>query len=186
MSVNVLFVCLGNICRSPTAHGVFQHVVERHGLTRAINVDSAGTGDWHIGRAPDRRSMAAALQRGYDLSALRARQVSAEDFARFDYILAMDAQNLHDLQRMRPAHFRGELDLFLRYARRAEGSATAASSRCDDAALHVPDPYHGGAEGFERVLDLVEDAAEGLLRAIAQRHRLPLQPSNIRSPSGRG
>lgn len=160
MTVNVLFVCLGNICRSPTAHGVFQHLIDRHRLQHAIHIDSAGTGDWHIGRAPDKRSSAAALQRGYDLSVLRARQVSAQDFDRFDYILAMDAQNLKDLQQMRPAHFRGELDLFLRY-----GAGH----------LHeVPDPYYGGDDGFEHVLDLVEDAAQGLLRAIAQQHRLQL------------
>lgn len=160
MTVNVLFVCLGNICRSPTAHGVFHHLVERHGLQHAIHIDSAGTGDWHIGRAPDKRSSAAALQRGYDLSVLRARQVSAQDFERFDYILAMDTQNLSDLRQMRPAHFRGELDLFLRY-----GAAHLQE---------VPDPYYGGDDGFEHVLDLVEEAAQGLLRAIAQKHRLQL------------
>lgn len=161
MTVNVLFVCLGNICRSPTAHGVFQHLVERHDLSDAIHIDSAGTGDWHIGRAPDKRSSAAALQRGYDLSVLRARQVSAQDFDRFDYILAMDAQNLSDLQKMRPTHFRGELDLFLSYG--------AGHLR------EVPDPYYGGDDGFQQVLDLVEEAAQGLLRAIAQKHRLPLK-----------
>lgn len=161
MSVNVLFVCLGNICRSPTAHGVFQHLIDRHNLQHEIRVDSAGTGDWHIGRAPDKRSTATALQRGYDLSVLRARQVSAEDFSRFDYILAMDAQNLRDLQRLRPAHFRGGLDLFLRY-----GSS---------ALNEVPDPYYGESDGFEQVLDLVEEAAQGLLREIAQHHQLPLR-----------
>lgn len=163
MSVNVLFVCLGNICRSPTAHGVFQQLIERHRLQHAIAVDSAGTGDWHIGRAPDRRAAATALQRGYDLSALRARQVSAADFARFDYILAMDAQNLRDLQRLRPAHFGGELDLFLRYGK--------------SGLREVPDPYYGESDGFAHVLDLVEEAAEGLLRAIARQHRLPLERS---------
>jgi len=161
MTVNVLFVCLGNICRSPTAHGVFHHLVERHQLQHAIHIDSAGTGDWHIGRAPDKRSSAAALQRGYDLSVLRARQVSAQDFERFDYILAMDAQNLQDLQRMRPTHFNGEVDLFLNY-----GSGELRE---------VPDPYYGDADGFGHVLDLVEDAAQGLLHAIAQKHRLQLK-----------
>ncbi len=158
--VNVLFVCLGNICRSPTAHGVFQQLVERHQLQQVINVDSAGTGDWHIGRAPDRCATAVALQRGYDLNELRARQVSSADFSSFDYILAMDAQNLRDLQAMCPAHFSGELDLFLHY-----GSGHLSE---------VPDPYYGGDEGFAQVLDLVEEAALGLLRSIAQRHQLPL------------
>lgn len=173
MTVQVLFVCLGNICRSPTAHGVFQHLVERHALQQAIHIDSAGTGDWHIGRAPDQRSSAAALQRGYDLSVLRARQVTPQDFERFDYILAMDEKNLDDLQRMRPANFRGELDLFLRFG---------------GGHLHeVPDPYYGGEDGFEHVLDLVEEAAQGLLHAIAQKHQLSLIHSEqIPSPSGRG
>lgn len=168
MTVSVLFVCLGNICRSPTAHGVFQHLVERHNLQHAITVDSAGTGDWHIGRAPDQRSTATASQRGYDLSVLRARQVRAEDFLRFDYILAMDAQNLRDLQSMRPANFVGELNLFLRYG--------SLSLHTDSSKLReVPDPYYGENDGFERVLDLVEDAAQGLLRAIAQQHQLSLR-----------
>ena len=167
MTVGVLFVCLGNICRSPTAHGVFQHLVDRHNLRHAITVDSAGTGDWHIGRAPDQRSMATALRRGYDLSVWRARQVSPEDFLRFDYILAMDAQNLRDLQAMRPAHFRGELDLFLRYG---AGDLN-----------EVPDPYYGESDGFDHVLDLVEEAAQGLLRAIAQQQQLPLRPSQLSS-----
>ena len=175
MTVSVLFVCLGNICRSPTAHGVFQQLVDRHHLQHAIAVDSAGTGDWHIGRAPDKRSTATAAQRGYDLSVLRARQVSAEDFTRFDYILAMDAQNLRDLQSMRPANFSGELDLFLRYreGRYREG-------RYGDSVLNeVPDPYYGESDGFEQVLDLVEDAAQGLLRAIAQQHQLPLRNAGL-------
>ncbi|MFT3930725.1 MAG: low molecular weight protein-tyrosine-phosphatase [Spongiibacteraceae bacterium] len=164
-SVNVLFVCLGNICRSPTAHGVFQHLVNRHRLHDAIHIDSAGTGDWHIGHAPDKRSTAAALQRGYDLSVLRARQVSRHDFERFDYILAMDAQNLRDLQQIQPAHFRGELDLFLKYRELRHGAGHLNE---------VPDPYYGGEEGFEQVLDLVEEAADGLLRAIANKHKLTL------------
>jgi protein-tyrosine phosphatase len=180
MTVSVLFVCLGNICRSPTAHGVFQHLVDYHNLQHAISVDSAGTGDWHIGRAPDARATTTALQRGYDLSVLRARQVSAEDFTRFDYILAMDAQNLRDLQRMRPARFRGELDLFLHYG---------SSSLHDDnnKLREVPDPYYGESDRFEHVLDLVEDAAHGLLRAITAQHQLPLRHSEkIPSPSERG
>jgi protein-tyrosine phosphatase len=150
MSLGVLFVCLGNICRSPTAHGVFAHKVAARRLGDRVHVDSAGTGDWHAGEPPDARTRRAAAARGYDLSALRARQVVAADFQRFDYILAMDRANLAALQRMRPADYRGELELFLRYATRAN-------------ALEVPDPYYGGERGFEEVLDLVEDAAEGLL-----------------------
>ncbi len=160
MSVNVLFVCLGNICRSPTAHGVFQHLVNRHQLQHAIAVDSAGTGDWHIGRAPDRRATATALRRGYDLSVLRARQVCVDDFSRCDYILAMDAQNLKDLQHLRPAHFRGELGLFLPYG--------------NSAVREVPDPYYAESDSFEYVLDLVENAAQGLLRTIARQYKFPL------------
>lgn len=157
--VGVLFVCLGNICRSPTAHGVFQQLVEQRGFAQRIAVDSCGTGDWHIGHAPDKRSAAAARQRGYDLSPLRARQVEAGDFRRFDYILAMDANNLRDLERMRPTDFRGELALFLDYA---DGVASR----------EVPDPYYGGPDGFDEVLDLVENAAAGLLQRLIVAHRL--------------
>ncbi len=159
MTVNVLFVCLGNICRSPTAHGVFQHRVDARGLGEQVRVDSAGTGGWHIGNPPDRRAAAAARQRGYDLSALRARQVAAEDFARFDYLLAMDADNLQHLDALQPADFDGELGLFLGY-----GSGSGV--------LEVPDPYFGGDGGFEHVLDLIEGASDGLLDHILQRHRL--------------
>lgn len=159
MSVGVLFVCLGNICRSPTAHGVFQQQVIQRGLEQKIIVDSAGTGDWHIGHAPDRRSAAAALRRGYDLSTLRARQVERADFSQFEYILAMDNENLRNLQVLRPASFRGELKLFLEY-----GEALPLRE--------VPDPYYGGEDNFEHVLDLVEAASAGLLAAIIARHRL--------------
>jgi protein-tyrosine phosphatase len=162
MSVGVLFVCLGNICRSPTAHGVFQQLVKARGLTDAIRVDSAGTGDWHIGHAPDARATASAALRGYDLSVLRARQIAAADFREFDYILAMDTKNLSNLQALRPSGFNGELDLFLRYAR--------------DVALHeVPDPYYAGADAFEQVLDLVENAAQGLLDDLVARHALQVR-----------
>jgi protein-tyrosine phosphatase len=156
MTVGVLFVCLGNICRSPTAHGVFETLVAQQGLQRQIVIESAGTSDWHIGKPPDRRSQQAAERRGYDLSHLRARQVCPEDFHRFDYLLAMDADNLSLLQAMRPAGFAGELQLFLDYA-------------SDVSETDVPDPYYGGADGFDRVLDLTENAAMGLLRNIRQR-----------------
>ncbi len=149
----VLFVCLGNICRSPTADGIFRELLAREKLEHKIQVDSAGTGDWHIGKAPDARTVAAARQRGYDLSVLRARQVSANDFAEFDYILAMDKSNLMDLQRMKPSTYTGHLGLFLEFGERADYR-------------EVPDPYYGGNDGFELVLDLVEGAALGLLNHI--------------------
>lgn len=157
MKLAVLFVCLGNICRSPTAHGVLLKKLERAGLAGLVRVDSAGTGDWHIGKAPDARTQAAASRAGYDLSQLRARVVCAEDFQRFDYILAMDQDNLRQLQAMRPAQFRGILELFLR-----QGGVDTGE---------VPDPYYGGPEGFEQVLSLVEQACDGLVRQLQERLR---------------
>lgn len=159
MEVNVLFVCLGNICRSPTAHGVFEYQVRAAGLQERIHVDSAGTGDWHIGAAPDQRSTLVASTRGYDLSPLRARQVQREDFARFHYVLAMDNSNLADLKRMKPANFSGHLGLFLEFH--------PASS-----VNEVPDPYYGGNTGFNQVLDLVEAASRGLLDHVRRSHGL--------------
>ncbi|MDP3816271.1 low molecular weight protein-tyrosine-phosphatase [Pseudomonas sp.] len=147
--MRVLFVCLGNICRSPTAEGVLRHKLREAGLEGCIEVDSAGTGDWHVGKAPDSRTRQAALQRGYDLSALRGRQVEAADFQRFDLILAMDSNNLSNLQRLRPGNAAAELDLLLR--------------RYQLALDEVPDPYYGGEEGFEQVLDLLEQACDALL-----------------------
>lgn len=154
--IKVLFVCLGNICRSPTADGIFNHLVMCAKLDQKIIVDSAGTGDWHIGKAPDTRTVVAARQRGYDLSVLRARQVTARDFDEFDYVLAMDKANLLDLQRLRPSSYAGHLGLFLDFGTRGD--------YCE-----VPDPYYGGHDGFELVLDLVEDAAQGLLNHIRSR-----------------
>ncbi len=147
--MRVLFVCLGNICRSPTAEAVMRRRLQQAGLADRIELDSAGTGDWHVGKAPDSRTQQAAGRRGYDLSSLRGRQVSVGDFARFDMILAMDIANLRDLQRMRPANARAELDLYLRRFELAEDE--------------VPDPYYGGSEGFEHVLDLLERASDALL-----------------------
>ena len=157
--VRVLFVCLGNICRSPTAHGVFENLVASRGFGREIAVDSCGTGDWHVGHPPDRRAAAEALKRGYEIGHLRARQVEPADFARFHYILAMDRTNLADLQAMCPPDFSGRLGLFLSYA--------------PDAGLEeVPDPYYGSDDGFTRVLNLVEEASEGLLEEIRSAHSL--------------
>ncbi|HEY2633065.1 MAG TPA: low molecular weight protein-tyrosine-phosphatase [Steroidobacteraceae bacterium] len=146
----MLFVCLGNICRSPTAEGVFRHLlgVEAPGL--AVEVDSAGTADYHIGEPPDLRSQRAAARRGIDLSGLRARQVVPADFARFDRILAMDRGNLRDLEAMRPQNSRARLQLFLEYAP-------------DLRRLEVPDPYYRDASAFEEVLDLSAAASLGLL-----------------------
>lgn len=153
MPTRVLFVCMGNICRSPTAEGVFKHLVAQHGLAERIESDSAGTHDYHLGAPPDARAQAAAMRRGYDLSALRARQVTAEDFADFDYVLAMDETNRKALRQLCPAHNRDRVRLLLEFA-------TEAGRR------EVPDPYYGGDQGFEEVLDMVQDAAQGLLRHI--------------------
>lgn len=156
-NIRVLFICMGNICRSPTAEAVFRQYVVNAGLSERISIDSAGTHDYHIGDAPDLRTQRAAQQRGYDMSGLRGRQVEQGDFHRFDYVLAMDHANLAILQRLTPPDSRTQAKLFLDYARH-------------HAEREVPDPYYGGAEGFERVLDMVEDAAEGLLIHIKQRH----------------
>ena len=153
MTVKVLFVCLGNICRSPTAHGVFQKLVTDAGLQEQIQIDSAGTGDWHIGRGPDERTQRAAQSRGYDLSSLRARQVTSADFGDFDYVLAMDKSNLKDLRAMAGDKTNCHVSLFLDFA---ESSWQR----------EVPDPYYGEQDGFETVLELVEDGARGLLATI--------------------
>ena len=153
MAVSALFVCMGNICRSPTAEGVFKHLLVKQGLAGQVTTDSAGTHDYHIGAAPDVRAQAAAAKRGYDLSTLRARQVVPEDFQRFDYVLAMDEANLRILQKMCPQQYRHRVLLFLEFA-------------ADTATREVPDPYYGGGQGFEEVLDLVEMAAQGLLDKI--------------------
>lgn len=149
----ILFVCLGNICRSPTADGVFRKLVSDSGYAGQILVDSAGTGDWHVGSGPDRRASTAAAERGYDLSAIRARQVTQRDFVEFDHILAMDLSNLDDLRRLSPPQHHHKIRLLLDYAP-------------DFPEREVPDPYYGGADGFDHVLDLVEAAATELLRQI--------------------
>ena len=148
---------MGNICRSPTAEAVFRHYVETAGLAEKISIDSAGTHDYHIGDKPDARAQRAAQQRGYDMSGLRGRQVEEQDFRCFDYVLAMDSANLAILRRIAPPDSGSRVGLFLEYARHH-------SER------EVPDPYYGGADGFERVLDMVEDAAQGLLEEIRRRH----------------
>lgn len=156
MSTQVLFVCLGNICRSPTAHGIFEHKVRAAGADSRIGIESAGTGAWHVGKAPDPRACEAARARGYRLEHQRARQVDPSDFERFDYVLAMDQSNLDELRRMAPPGFNGHLGLFLDFGDGPGGR-------------EVPDPYYGGHDGFERVLDLVENACDGLLDHLLQR-----------------
>jgi protein-tyrosine phosphatase len=155
--MKILFVCMGNICRSPTAEGVFTRLLRERAPELTVEVDSAGTHDYHVGEPPDRRAIAAAARRGVDISTLRARRVDAEDFARFDLILAMDQDNRSTLLRMSPASLHERIRLLMEFAGDVEGM------------LDVPDPYYGGAVGFERVLDLVERAAEGLLREVVAR-----------------
>ena len=142
----LLFVCLGNICRSPTADGVARRLAAQRGLDWVI--DSAGTGAWHVGNPPDPRMTAAAAKRGIDLAPLRARQAQAEDFLRFDHIFAMDQSNLADLERLCPSQATASLNLFLQDA-------------------EVPDPYYGGADGFEHVLDLISERMETLFETLA-------------------
>ena len=154
--VKVLFVCLGNICRSPMAEGAFRAKVAAAGLRDAIEIDSAGTGAWHVGEPPDARAEAAAAQRGYALGHLRARQVGAADFTRFDYLLAMDRSNLDELVRLAPARAAARLSLFLDFAPQLP-------------IREVPDPYFGGDQGFEAVLDMIEAASDGLLAEVTRR-----------------
>lgn len=151
--IKVLFVCLGNICRSPTAEGVFTKLVRDKGYEHLIEVDSAGTHAYHVGASPDARAQAAADKRGVDLSILRGRKVEAADLDNFDYVLAMDHENHHNLMAISTADNRNKIHLFLKFARNASLE-------------EVPDPYYGGERGFEHVLDLVEDASLGLLESI--------------------
>lgn len=150
---SILFVCTGNICRSPTAEGVLRHLAAQAKFP--LRVDSAGTHSYHTGQPPDPRSQSAALSRGFDLSEQRARQVTEDDFHSFDWILAMDRDHIEILESMRPAGSTARLRLFLEFA------ADLQSGTRD-----VPDPYYGGAKGFERVLDLVEQASKGLLEHL--------------------
>jgi protein-tyrosine phosphatase len=154
MAISVLFVCLGNICRSPLAEGAFRAEAERQGLD--VEVDSAGTGDWHVGRPPDPRAAAVALKNGADISHLRARQVAPDDFLRFDHIVALDAENLADLKRIEPNGGKARLSLLLDHVEGREGEAVA-------------DPYYGESEHFDVTWRDVTEGARGLARKIAGR-----------------
>jgi protein-tyrosine phosphatase len=167
--MKILFVCLGNICRSPTAEVVFREIAAREAPDLALEIDSAGTAGYHVGAPPDARTRQAALRRGYDMSALRARMVEPQDFRRFDLILAMDRQNVDALQQRAPAAARDRIRLFLEFAP-------------DSDATEVPDPYYGGPNGFEEVLDLVEAAARGLLQHL----RAELRRSTLSQPQPPG
>ncbi len=149
---------MGNYCRSPTAEGVFRAIVQQRAPELPLHIDSAGTHDYHVGKAPDPRSVSAAQRRGFDLTPLRARQVEDEDFERFDYILAMDRDNRAQLRKRCTAHLQGRIRLFMEFAERPDLS-------------EVPDPYYGGPAGFEQVLDLVEEASHGLLSHLLSRAR---------------
>lgn len=158
---SVLFVCMGNICRSPTAEGVFRQQLREAGMVDVIRTDSAGTHGYHIGSPPDSRACKAALERGIDISDLRARLLVTEDFDKFDYVVAMDHDNLSMMEALRPAQSRARIGLLLEYA-------STGNTR------EVPDPYYGGKQGFERVLDLVEAGCQGLLQAVLQQTPRPV------------
>ena len=155
--VKVLFVCMGNICRSPTAEGVFAAQVASQNIDHLIEVDSAGTHAYHVGEEPDTRAQKTALKRGIDLSGLKARRVTEADFEYFDYVLAMDRDNYRGLETICPPGSEYKLHLFLSFAPNLEHE-------------EVPDPYYGGSMGFERVLDMIEEASEGLLQEIQLRY----------------
>jgi protein-tyrosine phosphatase len=165
--IRILFVCLGNICRSPTAEGVLRHLAALEAPQLALEIDSAGTADYHIGAPPDLRSQRAALRRGIDISGLRARRVTAADFTRFDLILAMDRENLRELDAIRPDNARADLKLFLEYA---------PQTKLRD----VPDPYYGSDIDFEEVLDLTTAASRGLLAALQEGAQQPIQATRER------
>jgi protein-tyrosine phosphatase len=161
--MNVLFVCMGNICRSPMAEGIFRREIAKAGLMDKVHIDSAGTHSYHVGSKPDQRAQNAILKRGANIGNLRGRQVADVDFERFDYILAMDTANLNNLKRRAPARLHGKLRLLLSFSRKYPN-------------LDVPDPYYGGLTGFEENLDMIEDAVQGLIREIQM-----LQPGDQKS-----
>ncbi|WP_341315021.1 low molecular weight protein-tyrosine-phosphatase [Paraburkholderia sp. IMGN_8] len=157
-TVSICFVCLGNICRSPTAEGVMRHLVAEANLAERILIDSAGTGDWHIGQPPDDRAQHAAGQRGYQLAGLRGRQIAAADFERFDLLIAMDDKNVAALSQICPPALRDKIRLLMEFVPETDSRWGGARE--------VVDPYFGGAEGFEQVLDQCEAACRGLIAAL--------------------
>ena len=157
-STGVLFVCLGNICRSPTSEGIFRNLTEQEFPKLNVRVDSAGTASYHIGQPPDHRAITAAARRGIEISNLRARRVSLQDFESFDFIVGMDNYNYQDLLSMAPPNYSGKVCLFMDFAANWQER-------------EVPDPYYGGDNGFERVLDMIEDAAAGLLDEMRRLQR---------------
>jgi protein-tyrosine phosphatase len=165
IKIKVLFVCMGNICRSPTAEGVFTKLVKDKKLARYFSIDSAGTHAYHIGDAPDLRSQKVALERGVDISHLRGRKVVFGDFEDFDFILAMDDKNYDNLIKACPTHYQHKVRYFLSFAPQLNR-------------LDVPDPYYGGAQGFEKVLDMVEIASEGFLKHLHDTRRIRIKHDN--------
>ncbi len=163
--IKVLFVCLGNICRSPTAEGVFRAQCQQFGIADQIHIESAGTADWHTGKSPDPRAIAAAGKRGIDLSLLRARQVSVTDFVNFDFVLAMDSSNHSDLVALQPQDSASQVQRLLFY-----GSLTDPED--------VPDPYYGGEDGFDDVLDLIEAASTGLIQYLIASGAVKVNPDD--------
>jgi protein-tyrosine phosphatase len=156
MKTKILFVCMGNICRSPMARGVFNNLVKTSNLQDFVVCDSAGTHDFHVGESPDQRAVNAAAKRGYELNGFVARKVALSDFSEYDYILAMDWENLALLQRMCPRGLQHKLQLLMRFATEYEAAT-------------INDPYHGGAQGFEQALDYIEDACNGLMEVVRRR-----------------
>lgn len=167
----VLFVCMGNICRSPTAEAVFRRLAAKPGVLASLEIDSAGTHGYHVGESPDARTQRVAAERGYDLSEIIARKVAPEDLEYFDLVLAMDRNNLDALRKLCPPDCLPKLKLFMSYARHFD----------DD---EVPDPYYGLAHDFDLVLDMIEDAAEGLLESIARDKGFSDRASRGRKPVG--
>ena len=162
--VRVLFVCMGNICRSPTAEAVFKHHLVKSGLAREVYADSAGTHDYHVGDPPDARAQEAARKRGYDMNALRGRLVTYEDLMEFDYVLAMDEINLQHLRRNCLSEHRNKLRLLTEFSDKFSGS-------------EIPDPYYGGPRGFDTVLDMIEGSVQGLIAQLKKdAGRSPEQP----------
>lgn len=159
-SISILFVCMGNICRSPTAEGVFRNKVLDAGLENKIHIDSAGTIAYHVGHPPDPRAQQAALKRGFDLSSQQARKVTSSDFEAFDFVIAMDSDNYYELEVICPPGYEDRLHMFLKFAQNSNE-------------IDVPDPYYGGGRGFETVLDLIEDASEGLLKHLKDQKLVP-------------